>query len=94
MARPRNPDPPTHVHFTMKKSLRERLDKLLYREEEKRIPLGAYREFFEERTEEFLTWDVIDLHKYGFAEGEFVTAPKKTILKLEHLFNRSISRQA
>lgn len=73
MGRPRNVTPTGELRVSIREDWKRRLDEVLFSEVEDRIPYSAYRNFFEARIREFLTWRGLDLSPItGQAPGALV----------------------
>lgn len=70
--------PRTRLETVIPEDVRVRLDLYLFSALERRIPQGAYQQFFLARIREFFDWETLDL-----GAGEFVRGPKDVITKLK-----------
>ena len=90
MSRHASPTPSSKLTMMLSGRERTTLDLYLFSEAEGRIPLGSYKNFFDERIREFFHHKSLDLAPYGFALGSEVRGNPDTIARLETLL-RSIS---
>lgn len=84
MPRPPAVIPKVYLRLALPADLRMKLDMHLFSEVEGRVPLGKYAEFFAERLEEMLDWEILPLTPYGFPEGFFVKGPKEMVDRLRN----------
>lgn len=89
--RPRSTNPSIPLEVALDPALRARLDLLLYSEVEGRIPLGAYKRFFESLLTIALDWVTFDLSPYaGTLPGELtLRARPEVAAKLRSLLERN-----
>lgn len=88
MPRPRHIDRPTVLTLTLPLSVRQRLDEHLYSPLERRVPHGAYVQFFTTLLNERFAWRGLDLSAaFGAEPGRHIVrcSPETLALLKEKL---------
>lgn len=84
MSRRKNISPSRPLTLKLPESTFRRLEELLWSEAEDCVPLGAYKTFFTNRVEEFLSWQRLDLGKFeGLPPGYYVFGPEEMVERLK-----------